>query len=517
MIMPRSPTLLRFILLLFTADAKTAKLLLEKPMIVAQNIEGVNVDAGKIPLRHARLAVCLTGHDRSMHSPIVVAAFEEAFRQHWEHMQTFAVLGLSSMGSVNVTAYEELHADTLQRYQNLSVHGGTLAIVDRQLNNTFFDAFFRDSCGDPASPCHAVNVTPVHQGHWLSKTKRGPLCDRRSVVVALSQRAETGEQWAEQLWKAHLCGAMVQRFEEEEKKERHFFLRSANAASAIAPPFDFVLKWRPDVMLLSPFPALSAAAPVDFSEEKRARTRARGVAPPSPLPQQPQQQQQQQQQQPGASKVFVDRRTLDHYFLCPRASCSGYFSDAAPRLLACAAGSDFGFSGNRKMAALGYGKDRLSFSLPLRYAAFRASSASYMASSSSSEVTAGAAAAAAVVVEGGGGKGGGGRPYDCVENRMGGNNVRPGGGSEQLFCSSARCAKVVEVISAARSGGVGGIPGEEQLREIRRIVSTPLGNDEDDEDHQCGNRHITENGRAAKKPHRDGKREWKENDRLALS
>ena len=141
MIMPRSPTLLRFILLLFTADAKTAKLLLEKPMIVAQNIKGVNVDAGKIPLRHARLAVCLTGHDRSMHSPIVVAAFEEAFRQHWEHMQTFAVLGLSSMGSVNVTAYEELHADTLQRYQNLSVWSPVLGTERAGVLRQYYDYF----------------------------------------------------------------------------------------------------------------------------------------------------------------------------------------------------------------------------------------------------------------------------------------------------------------------------------------------------------------------------------------
>ena len=221
------------------------------------------------------LAICLTGADRSMHHPAVVAGFAQAFERHADY-QVFAVLSQESAVPLEPIPYARLHAPTLERY-GVSLQTLTLTLVDKGLGNTFFEAFYGGkSCS--SERCQAVNVTAIH-GHRLAPDKQGPVCDRQAVVEKSSHRPETGEQWAEQVWKATVCWRMVKHYEAR-RRDR---------------PFEYLLRWRPDVLFLSPFPALPPAT------SKKS----------------------------GERVIFVDRRTHDHFLLCPRDLCAPFFQDAS--------------------------------------------------------------------------------------------------------------------------------------------------------------------------------------------
>jgi hypothetical protein len=102
------------------------------------------------------------------------------------------------------------------------------------------------------------------------------------------------------MWKVHLCGRLVEAWEAK---------RGAQ--------FDWLVKWRPDAMLLQPFPHLPLGPPRN-------------------------------------QFVYTNPQTKDHFFLCPRHLCNGFFRDASRLHLNCSAGPTFGFAQGQKLTVMGY-------------------------------------------------------------------------------------------------------------------------------------------------------------------
>jgi hypothetical protein len=119
------------------------------------------------------------------------------------------------------------------------------------------------------------------------------------------------------MWKVHLCGRLIYAWEAKRGIQ-----------------FDWLLKWRPDIMLLQPFPHL-------------------------PL------------EEPNNQLVYTNSQTRDHFFLCPRHLCDGFFRDASLLHLNCSAGPSFGFSQGQKLTQMGYSCPGLLASVDILYARYR--------------------------------------------------------------------------------------------------------------------------------------------------
>jgi len=119
------------------------------------------------------------------------------------------------------------------------------------------------------------------------------------------------------MWKVHLCGQLIRAWEAKRGMT-----------------FDWLLKWRPDIILLQPFPHL-------------------------PL------------EPPNNQFVYTNAQTKDHFFLCPRHLCGGFFHDASLLHLNCSAGPSFGFSQGEKVTRMGYACPGLLASVDILYARYR--------------------------------------------------------------------------------------------------------------------------------------------------
>ena len=142
---------------------------------------------------------------------------------------------------------------------------------------------------------------------------------------------------AEQMWKIHLCGQLVDTWE----AKRHM-------------KFDWLLKWRSDIMLLQPFLL---------------------------LPTQP----------PQNQFVYVNTNTRDHFFLCPRHLCNRFFHDETHSNLNCSSGPTFGFSRNTKSLS-GYMCPNIVKTLEILRAKYRPSGPSGCSSISCRQIKAAVAA-----------------------------------------------------------------------------------------------------------------------------
>lgn len=100
-------------------------------------------------------------------------------------------------------------------------------------------------------------------------------------------------------WQAAICGRLIGAYEAER---------------GVA--FEWVLKTRPDFMLLAPWPRFSA-------------------------------------QFPSRAIVYLNKKRADHFFLCPRARCGPYFGGSAQQV-SCATGPDFGFYSHLRVGFMGY-------------------------------------------------------------------------------------------------------------------------------------------------------------------
>ena len=238
--------------------------------------------------------------------PAVIAAFLAAF-SHMPNMRLFSVLELDTIhDSRNFFAtksgragFEETpeswtshHSSQLEQY-NISVESGTLSFVDH--DSSFVRKFFEKdgiSCG-PEGRClnQSLGVYPPGRGsdvktnYWSKRA-----CENEDFFEKKSHEAESTQNWAEQMWKVHKCGELVDAFEQRHGRK-----------------FDYILKWRPDSIFFGPFP---------------------------PLP------------KSKSTAVFaVGGASSDWYFLCARDNCNGFFVDATQRQLDCTVGPDdyFGF------------------------------------------------------------------------------------------------------------------------------------------------------------------------------
>ena len=142
---------------------------------------------------------------------------------------------------------------------------------------------------------------------------------------------------AEQMWKIHLCGQLVDAWEAKRGMK-----------------FDWLLKWRSDIMLLQPF---------------------------LQLPIQP----------PQNQFVYVNTNTRDHFFLCPRHLCNRFFHDETHSNLNCSSGPTFGFSHNRK-SLMGYMCPSIVITLEMMSAKYLPSGPSGCSSVSCSQINVAVAA-----------------------------------------------------------------------------------------------------------------------------
>ena len=328
------------------------------------------------------LAVCLCGAPRSMDHPIVIKAFRTAFSvlRTEGRLSVFAVLSADDDDD-DLEEAKKRHAKALDLY---GVHSDQISVVGKKFSNTFIDVFWGNniSCAEN-SPCREKMIVGPH-GHRLALGKRGKLCDNRDQMESNSHKPETGEAWAEQIWKATICWRMVVQKEKQNNRK-----------------FDFILKWRPDVLFLSPFP---------------------------PLPSR-------------ESYVYVDRRTQDHYFLCPRYLCLAFFEEANQRQMNCTAGPSFGFGGGHKIAnTAGIDASIIHFQLPLEYARFHLG-----------ENVA--------------------QPFDCIIHRTGGNDNTKRIGSE--VCLTHRCHAIARIASALNETTLQKLDDE-----VKKVVEMPVSMEE---------------------------------------
>jgi hypothetical protein len=313
-----------------------------------------------------------------MMHPAVLASFIEGF-SHYPNMKTFAVLEVdassdnraafrtkaaqedrdkqqgrfnnnnrqgtpTAAGSGGAVSFFERYAAELRAY-NVSEAEKTLRIVDH--SSSFVASLFAASHNNGGGPCSLPNgscrstlvggLLPPQQKKKPHCTvvnrllcevpKKQLLCDDRELAERLSHRAETSLSYAEQMFKIGVCWKMVEAYEEAHstmvgntynhiKKEDKF-------------KFAWVLRWRPDAMLLRPFPLLR-----DLKQD-------------------------------DGESVYLHHRTKDIFFACPRHLCSPYFSIAQKAQLNCSTGPDFGYSGaaegGGKVGFVGVHRDHLHF------------------------------------------------------------------------------------------------------------------------------------------------------------
>jgi hypothetical protein len=269
-----------------------------------------------------RLAVCSCGHARSMVHPAVVTAFTTSFA-HMPNAQLFAVIELAHEheGGHSPDIFSHRYSHELARY-NISFLSGTLRFIDHYSN--FMAEFFNET-----GPCR-INGSCANQGlgmrngtqqgkeferfHGLGSIHKLKACAARTIQEDLSHQPETGQNFAEQIHKASICYGMVKAWEARNGR------------------FDWILKWRPDILLLSPFPSFPLLGPVD-------------------------------------RLVFVHAATHDQFFLCPRFMCHGYFAEATTLQKNCTAGPDdfFGFTGY-KLGFMGYSQEQVNTTFDIPYA-----------------------------------------------------------------------------------------------------------------------------------------------------
>jgi len=256
----------------------------------------------------ASVAMCLVGHARTMMHPVMLAANSMAFA-HLPNMRTFAVLQLEEL-QVNRTEHlhsffpktdshmsedpEEWmrhHAVHLEATYKVSVDDGTLFVMSH--NQTFASEFTGPNghCGRNGSCVKFAMFTPADIPTPVLA------CENRELMEMRSLARESGESYAEQLWKVFHCGRMIESY------ELRYSMR-----------FQWVFKSRPDVLPLQPW-----------------------VSP----------------RHLNKNKVYANWATRDHIFACPRALCRGFLVDGPQSQLNCSAGPSFGKNGS-KLEVMGY-------------------------------------------------------------------------------------------------------------------------------------------------------------------
>jgi hypothetical protein len=228
------------------------------------------------------VAVCIAGQDRSMMHPAVIAAYVEAFA-HIAVLQTFAVISidastdptlgpshssssdpyLQGYGAISDPGlYAEYYKLNLQVY-GLSVSAGTLQFANN--SETFVSELYSDrgSCGNRSSG-NRTCCRPRHEAQRLAASR------------------DTNWNEAEQMWKVSLCYRMVMAWES----------RNSDVA-----PFQWLVRWRPDIIPLSRFVAFSLL---------------------------------------HKTKAHVNYDTQDHFFVCFRGeTCEKYFVGIMEQYLKC--------------------------------------------------------------------------------------------------------------------------------------------------------------------------------------
>jgi len=198
------------------------------------------------------------------------------------------------------------YAHELKEY-GLSVASGTLAFVDG--NSSFMNEFYKED-GEcrPNGACSQASIGWLN-GLELQKFQKAErtesrACDARAYFEQLAHSRETSQNFAEQIWKAAKCYQLILAWE---AKEGYLF--------------DWVLRWRTDVIFVIPLPPL----------------------PPVP--------------KSFATSIFTLPSNQDWFILCKREHCHGYFVDGSKRMLNCTVGPDqkFGFIWGGKDSA---GKSR---------------------------------------------------------------------------------------------------------------------------------------------------------------
>ena len=288
-----APKLFRWVLLLLTA---LDSLVIRRVASIPRGARSPN----GLPYENTRAAVCLGGHGRSMMEPPVVAAYLTAFA-HVPNLQTFAVISIQSADPTvpqrtdeahsNASAFVSHYKDMLELY-NVSEASGTLLFSDD--SNDFVTEMFKNG-----SAC-ATNGSCARGGHR---------CPLREEAYKDAHRRDTGWNEVEQMWKAAQCWGLISAWQ-----ERH------------AIQFSWIVRWRPDSIFLTRFPAFGSLGP-----------------PP-----------------------FVNGATHDHYFICAGVSCIPFYVQATARYLDCSPGPDVNFwtmrHGYDHLAFLGYRRDRHSLS-----------------------------------------------------------------------------------------------------------------------------------------------------------
>jgi hypothetical protein len=293
------------------------------PMALAQQVSApINVPINNKP-DPSQFAMCIVGHYRTFFSPVVMGSQLAAFEHLSPNLRRFAVLGIdesndgkmkasyAAKGHKSVQANEsdlwfrERYASELQTY-NLSGLRTLSATGDE--SDSFVEALFRvgGGCSPPDGACLHVQRPPPK-----GRQNTEPFCQQPDLR-SRSFAHESAENWAEQCYKVHHCGMLIGAYEKTHSTR-----------------FSWVLKTRPDIVFLEPFPSLAT-----FNVK---------------------------------SMVWVPMHRTDHLFLCQREHCDGLLFRATRNQLKCSCGDvprscqngsaiHFGFYGtSNRLEYMGYG------------------------------------------------------------------------------------------------------------------------------------------------------------------
>jgi hypothetical protein len=221
-----------------------------------------------------------------MMDPAVVVAYAEAFA-HLTARQTFAVLDISNRDTTSSTKggpsndraeFIQQHAAGLEVY-NISESMGTLQIMRK--DSDFVHAMYTDG------GCSKELPGNCYHRKWPCQ----------SPIVSQKQGHTKETMWniAEQAWKLTLCGRMIRDWEAPRGR------------------FEWIIRWRPDAVLLAPFLSM------------------RGLS---------------------ITTSYTNFVSRDWYFICPREHCDAYLFEISRLYLNCTfSESDGPFWEQRKIKA----------------------------------------------------------------------------------------------------------------------------------------------------------------------